>query len=269
MIDRGDEPGQRRLAAERAAALVEVPLELVAELRDVARDDDRRGVAERAEALAQDPVADVEEQVELALRGAALLDPSEDVDLPADALAARRALAAGLLLVELREAQAELHHAAAVVDDDEGRRRRTGSPPSRSRRSRRWRRSRRRQDRRRRAARDHRLEAAAVRDAAAEVRRRSAPGSSPCRARSRSCRLARRCRRASRGACRSSSRRRPSRTPRRPCAHDLRHRRHRLDVVDLGRRRVQPLDGGNGGFVRGLPRLPSSESRSAVSSPQM
>ena len=30
-----------------------------------------------------------------------------------------------------------------------------------------------------------------------------------------------------------------------------------------------PSMAGNGGFVRGLPRLPSSESRSAVSSPQM
>ena len=103
-------------------------LVLVAELRDVARDGHRRGVAERAEALAEDPVADVEEQVELALLGATLLDPAEDVDLPADALAARRALAARLLLVELRDAQAELHHAAAVVDDDDGRPSRASEP---------------------------------------------------------------------------------------------------------------------------------------------
>ena len=30
-----------------------------------------------------------------------------------------------------------------------------------------------------------------------------------------------------------------------------------------------PATAGNGGFVRGCPRLPSSDSRSAVSSPQM
>ena len=33
--------------------------------------------------------------------------------------------------------------------------------------------------------------------------------------------------------------------------------------------RYRPWTAGNGGFRRGLPRLPSSESSSAVSSPQM
>src|SRR5205823_13029668 len=108
----------RRVAAERAAALVDVRLELVAELGDVARDDHRVRVAERAEALAVDAVADVEQQVELALRRAAVLELAQDRRQPARALAARRALPARLVLVELRVADPELHHAAAVVEHD-------------------------------------------------------------------------------------------------------------------------------------------------------
>ena len=67
LVDRREDALERRLAAERAAALVDVRLELVAELVDVARDRHRGRVAERAEALAEDPVADVEQQVELGL----------------------------------------------------------------------------------------------------------------------------------------------------------------------------------------------------------
>src|SRR6267142_1836656 len=98
---------QGRFPAERAAALVDVRDELVAELRDVARDDDCVRVAERAEALAVDPVADVEQQVEVLLRGAPVLELAEDRRQPAGAFAARRAFAARLVLVELREADAE------------------------------------------------------------------------------------------------------------------------------------------------------------------
>ena len=101
---------------------VDVRLELVAELVGVRGDRHRRRVAERAQALADDPVADGEEQVELALRRVAGLELAQDRGHPACPLAARRALAARLVLVELRDADAELHHADAVVDaDDPGR----------------------------------------------------------------------------------------------------------------------------------------------------
>src|SRR5437764_7822371 len=99
-LDRREHAVERRLPAERAAALVDVRLELVAELRDVARDDDRVGIAERAEALAVDAVADVEQQVEVGLRRAAVLELAEDRRQPARPLTARRALAARLVLVE-------------------------------------------------------------------------------------------------------------------------------------------------------------------------
>src|SRR4051794_1461531 len=63
--DRREDALERRLG-ERAAAAVEVRDELVAELVDVASDCHRGRVAERAQALAVDAVADRQQQVELA-----------------------------------------------------------------------------------------------------------------------------------------------------------------------------------------------------------
>src|SRR5918911_479619 len=61
-FDRREHVLERRLPAERAAALVDVALVLVPELRDVARDRHRGGVAERAKALPENAVAHVEEE---------------------------------------------------------------------------------------------------------------------------------------------------------------------------------------------------------------
>ena len=61
------DPSQRGLAVEGAAAEVDVRLELAAELVHVACNRDRVGVTKRAEALPEDPVADVQEQVEVRL----------------------------------------------------------------------------------------------------------------------------------------------------------------------------------------------------------
>src|SRR5215210_2741766 len=100
LVDRGEQALERGGAAERAAALVDVRLELAAELVDIARDRHRRRVTERAEALAENAVADVEQEVELALRGAAVLDLAQDLDHPARPLAAGGALPARLMHVE-------------------------------------------------------------------------------------------------------------------------------------------------------------------------
>src|SRR5690348_4239533 len=97
---------QRRGRSEGAFAVVDVLLELAAELADVARDCDRRGLTERAEALAVDAVADVEQEVELVLLRFAGFEPAQDLRHPAGALAAGRALAARFVLVELRDADA-------------------------------------------------------------------------------------------------------------------------------------------------------------------
>src|SRR5262245_30563217 len=96
LVDRCEDALERGLAAERAAAVVDVRLELVAELVDVARDRHRGRVAERAEALAEDAVADVEQQVELGLLRVAVLDLVQELHHPARPLAARRALPARL-----------------------------------------------------------------------------------------------------------------------------------------------------------------------------
>ena len=64
-VRRREDPVEGRGAVEGAAALLDVRQELVAELRDVARDRDRVRVAERAEAGAVDPLADVEQEVEV------------------------------------------------------------------------------------------------------------------------------------------------------------------------------------------------------------
>ena len=108
------------VAVERAAALVDVRLELVAELVEVADHRDRVGVAERAQALAVDALGDRDEQVHVGLCAAAVLDLLEDLGQPLRPDSARRALPARLVLVELRHPHGELHHAAAVVDHDHG-----------------------------------------------------------------------------------------------------------------------------------------------------
>src|SRR5258708_20915565 len=88
---------EARVLAERAPAVLEVRAELVAELRHAARDWHRCRVAEDAEALADDPVADVEQQIEVVLRRAALLERADELHEPAGPDAARRALAPRLV----------------------------------------------------------------------------------------------------------------------------------------------------------------------------
>src|SRR5256885_7785110 len=96
LIDGREDALERRLAFVRAPAGANVVAELAAELVDVARDRHRGRVAERAEAVAEDPVADVEQEVEVVLLGVAVLDPVQELHHPAGALAARRALVARL-----------------------------------------------------------------------------------------------------------------------------------------------------------------------------
>src|SRR5688500_3010246 len=94
LVDRGHQPLEGRLAVEGTAALDDVLPVLVAELRDIARDWHRRRVAQRTQALAEDAIADREQQVELLVLGAALLDLLQELHHPARALAAWGALSA-------------------------------------------------------------------------------------------------------------------------------------------------------------------------------
>src|SRR5580765_8041584 len=105
LIGGRDDSLDRRLAAERTAALLDVRLELGAELAEVALHGIDREVAEGAERPPEDAVADALEQVEIRELAAPVLDPLEDLDEPARAFPARRALAARLVHVELLRPQ--------------------------------------------------------------------------------------------------------------------------------------------------------------------
>src|SRR4029453_7507500 len=109
------------MAAETAAPLFDVTVKLVPELLRVARDAPDREIAECAERLALDSVADVDEEIEVVLRSVSSLDLLQQLDEPARPLPAGRALAARLVHVELLRSQGELHHAGALVDDDDRR----------------------------------------------------------------------------------------------------------------------------------------------------
>src|SRR5688572_3459884 len=113
--------GGRAVAAgiHRAALVVDVVLELVAvDLHERAHGH-RRGVAQRADRSPLDVVGEVEQQVEVLLPALARLDAVDDAIEPAGALPARRALPAGLLEVEVRQALGGLHHARVLVHDDD------------------------------------------------------------------------------------------------------------------------------------------------------
>src|SRR5256885_15500960 len=93
LIHRREEVCQRRVLAERATAVLEVRAELVAELRHAARDGHRGRVAEHAQALADDAVANIEQYFEVVLRCVAILDRAQNLYEPARPDTARCALA--------------------------------------------------------------------------------------------------------------------------------------------------------------------------------
>src|SRR5436309_698662 len=105
-----DDAGERGLAVEGAAAFLDVRDELLAPVLEVARDRIDGEVAQRTERAPENLAANRLEQLDVALLPMTVFDPLQDLHHPARALATRRALAARLVLVELRRAQSELHH---------------------------------------------------------------------------------------------------------------------------------------------------------------
>src|SRR6478735_535170 len=102
---------------EGAPAVGEVGDVLVAEVLDRAGDRADRTVGERAERAAEDVVALVEQELEVGLGTLSLLQRRQRLHQPPGALAAGRALAAGLVLVELGPAQHRPHDAGGVVEE--------------------------------------------------------------------------------------------------------------------------------------------------------
>ena len=80
LVDRGHDPFDRGLAAVRAAALVDVRLELGAVLVDVAPHRPDGEVAERAQRPALDAIADVSQQIEVRMPGPVPLDVDTEDD---------------------------------------------------------------------------------------------------------------------------------------------------------------------------------------------
>src|ERR1700761_3940645 len=99
-VIRSHRPRRRSGRGERAAALLLVLDDLVAEVLEGRGDRYRHGVAERAERAADDVVAHVEDRFQVLVVALAVLQPLERPHHPVRTLTARRALAAGLVLVE-------------------------------------------------------------------------------------------------------------------------------------------------------------------------
>src|SRR5262249_57150762 len=92
-----------RLWVRVCAVVVDASLDLVAEVADQALYRPGRTVAERADGVALDLGCDFHQHVDLALMRAAFRHAAEHPPHPTPPLAAGRALAAALALVELRE----------------------------------------------------------------------------------------------------------------------------------------------------------------------
>src|SRR3970040_289611 len=105
---------------DAAAVVVDHVLELVPEMPQKALDGPGRRIAEGADRVAFDLVRDVDEHVELRPLGLAFRDPREHAVEPSRALAARRALSAGLGHVEACDTAQHADHASRLVHDDRG-----------------------------------------------------------------------------------------------------------------------------------------------------
>src|SRR5688500_255546 len=96
------------------------PLELRPEMLDQALDRPGGGVAEGADGVALDLLGDVVELVDVADVGVALTKLLHRPPHPAGALAARGALAAALMLVEIADAADRTYDVGRLVHDDDG-----------------------------------------------------------------------------------------------------------------------------------------------------
>jgi hypothetical protein len=205
---------------------------------DQALDRPGRRVAERADRVAFDLLGHVEQHVDLALLGAALGHALHHAPHPAGALAARRALAAALVLVEIGQPRDRLDDVGRLVHHDHRRRAEArASACAASRNPSGNRRSAAGTQRHRRAAGDDRQQIVPAAAHAAAMRSRSASRKgcpSPLR-RCRACSRGRRCRTAWCRCCSAAEARRTSRA----AAQDGRRDGDRLDVVHRGRAAVE------------------------------
>ena len=94
-------------------------LELVPEQVQRRQNRRRGGVTERAQRLADDVAGDAVQQVDVFRSAFSTLDALQQFIEPVAALAARRALPARLVAVEVQQVHRQPHHADTVVHHDE------------------------------------------------------------------------------------------------------------------------------------------------------
>src|SRR5262249_25829166 len=104
-----------RLRAERTATERGVLLELGTELRDEGARRHRGAVGEGADGVALNVVGQLQQEVDVARGGPAVLETAEYPIEPASPLTAWRALAARLVVEELDQVVERPHHAHRVV----------------------------------------------------------------------------------------------------------------------------------------------------------
>src|SRR5829696_6434674 len=109
---------QRRLGVRVRRVVVDATLDLAAEVADQPLDRPGGGVAEGADGVALDLGRDLQEHVDLAPLRPPLGHAREDAPHPAGALAAGGALAAALVLVEIRDAGDRAHDVGRAVEYD-------------------------------------------------------------------------------------------------------------------------------------------------------
>src|SRR3954452_2201969 len=112
---------ERRLGMRVRGVVVDAALDLAPEVADQPLDRPGGGVAERADGVALDLGRDLQEHVDLAPLRSPLGHAGEDAPHPAGALAAGGALAARLVLVEIRDAGDRADDVGRAVEYDHGR----------------------------------------------------------------------------------------------------------------------------------------------------
>src|SRR3979490_2810516 len=105
------------LISYQALLVVDVVLELFAEMLDEALHRQRRGVAQRADGAAGDVVGHRVQRFQILGPALSMLDAMDHPVQPACAFAAGRALAAGFLEIKIRQALPRAHHASGLVHD--------------------------------------------------------------------------------------------------------------------------------------------------------
>ena len=107
--------------------VLDVRLELVAEVADHRQHRVGRRLAEAAQGGLLDLLAEVDEPLDVALFALAVADARDDLEHALGAHAARRALAAALILDEVEEVARHVDHAGVLVHDDEAARAHDGA----------------------------------------------------------------------------------------------------------------------------------------------